>query len=186
MTTNVYEFGAALQGVARPSQFRVHINFPATLVTNSTAAKKSAALLVRAGSLPAYNSEDLQMMYRGRQFHESGEPTYQPWSCTVYNSSDFAVRTALEEWFAAIHDPEVVYGITRPENYKSTILVEQLDRAGNTLRVYKLVGAFPSEVGQVQLDYESGNQAETYEVNFIYDYFVVGGTDLLDNVSSSY
>lgn len=182
--TNIYEFSSYLGGVARPSQFRVHINFPSILVTDSNEAKHSATFLTKTASLPSYRTEPIEIFYRGRKINEAGEPTFEEWECTIINSSDFRIRKALEEWSNAIGSPDTVYGLTRPETYKGTILVEQLDRAGETLRVYKLFGAFPTATGTIELDYDNGNQVETYTPTFAYDYFTVGGKELLESATS--
>ncbi len=182
--TNIYEFSSYLGGVARPSQFRVHINFPSTIVTDSNEAKHSAIFLTKQANLPSYRTGDVEIFYRGRRIHEAGEPEFEQWECTIINSSDFRIRKALEEWANAMGAPDTVYGLTRPETYKGTILVEQLDRAGETLRVYKLFGAFPLETGRIELDYDNGNAVETYSASFAYDYFTVGGKELLESAVS--
>lgn len=179
--TTIFDFAAQLNSSARPNQFRVHINFPAALVENGSNVKEQATFLTHQASLPSYNTSDCQVFYRGRLIHEAGEKEYETWTCTIYNSSDFAIRTALEQWVSAIHDPEVIAGITRPESYKSTILIEQLDRNEETLRVYKLVGAWPTMTGTVDLSFAENSTVEQFQTTWVYDYFIVGDKDLLDN-----
>ena len=183
--STIFDFAAQLNSSARPNQFRVHIIFPTSLVTNGNAVKQQATFLTHRASLPSYNTEDCPVYYRGRLIHEAGEKTYEQWTCTIYNSADFAIRTALEQWVSAIHDPEVVAGITSPELYKSNILIEQLDRNDNTLRVYKLVGAWCTGTGNIELDMSNGNTVESFDCNFVYDYFIVGDSTLLENVEYS-
>ena len=179
--TNIYDFSSHLSGAARPNQFRVHINFPSGLVDNGSDAKRAATFLTHQARIPNYRSEDTPVYYRGRVFHEAGEPQFETWTCSIYNSADFIVRNAIEDWANAISDPSVVYGITRPETYKGIVFVEQLDREGNTLRVYKLVGAWPSDTGEIELSYQSNNEVEQFQVTFTYDYFVSGGAELLES-----
>ena len=181
--TNIYDFSSHLGGAARPSQFRVHINFPSGLVDDGSSAKRAATFLTHQAQIPNYRTEDTQIYYRGRVFHEAGEPQFDPWTCSIYNSADFGVRNALEQWVNAINAPDVVTGITRPETYKGTVFVEHLDREGNTIRVYKLVGAWPSDTGTIELSFQQANEAETYQVTFTYDYFVKGGAELLESAS---
>lgn len=182
MANTIFDFAAKLNASARPNQFRVHIIFPAPLVANSNSVKEQASFLTHTATLPSYETEDCQVFYRGRIIHEAGEKTYQQVRFGIYNSSDFAIRTAIEQWISAIHDPEIVAGITDPSQYKSNVLVEQLDRNNNTLRVYKMVGAWPASSGEISLSYQQGNEIESYDVAFYYDYFVTGGSELLDNV----
>ena len=189
MATNIYDFSAHLSGAVRANQFRVYIDFPSSLVArgmipHSSTAREAATFLTNQGQLPQYTTEDTPIYYRGRVFHEAGEPTFQPWTCTIYNSTDFVVREAIEKWANAINAPSYVYGTTIPETYKGDVLVEQLDREGNTLRVYKLVGAWPSDTGAVELSFQTNNEAETFQVTFTYDFFIVGGSELLTSAVS--
>lgn len=177
----IFDFASQLNSSARPNQFRVHIIFPTALVENGNAVKQQATFLTNVASLPSYNTQDCPVYYRGRLIHEAGEKEYEQWSCTIYNSADFAIRTAIEQWDNAIHDPQVVAGITVPASYKSNILIEQLDRNDNTLRVYKLVGCFPASTGRIELNFQEGSTLENFETTWYYDYFTVGGKELLES-----
>lgn len=177
--TTIFDFASQLNSSARPNQFRVHINFPTALVDNGANIKEQATFLTYQASLPGYRTEDISVYYRGRIIHEAGEKQYDQWQCTIYNSADFAIRSAIEQWISAIHDPEVIAGITRPESYKSTILIEQLDRNENTLRVYKLIGAWPLDSGSIELNFSEGAQIESFQTTWSYDYFIVDSADLL-------
>jgi hypothetical protein len=46
------------------------------------------------------------------------------------------------------------------------------------LKVYKFSDAYPTNIGQIQLDYDAANQIETFDVEFTYNYFTSNtGTD---------
>ena len=62
-------------------------------------------------------------------------------------------------------------GITNPANYQVDLSVHQLDRNGATVKTYKFVDAFPSEIGDIQLGYDQGNAIETFNVVFQYNYW---------------
>ena len=198
---NIQDFATALMASARPNQFRVHIIFPVDALIQQTItsalknlegggesfsslnAYEQATFLTHIASLPSYNIQDIPVYYRGRQIHEAGEPEYEQWSCTIYNSSDFKIRTAIEAWSNYIHDPSIIKGQTLPRKYKSDILIEQLDRNNNTLRVYKLVNAYPLSTGRVELNFQEGTTLETFDINWVYDYFEVGNKSFLETSS---
>lgn len=180
--STIFDFAAALNSSVRPNQFRVHIVFPTAVEGSKVAAFNEVTFLTHQASLPSYNTEDCPVYYRGRIIHESGEKSYEQWSCTIYNTSDFTVRTVIENWASLMHDPSVVAGSVDPNVYKSNILIEQLDRNDQCLRVYKLVGAWPSSTGTIELDYSQGTTVESLQLQFYFDYFVVGGDELLKNV----
>jgi hypothetical protein len=54
-----------------------------------------------------------------------------------------------------------------------TITVSQLDRNGGVLRKYKIIDAFPVEIGPVQLDFGTNDQISTFGATFQYQTFDV-------------
>ena len=168
---SIQEFSFALNSSARPNQFRVSITFP-TMVSGGQDAMRKGQYLVKSATIPESTIEDVLLSYRGRQYHEAGEKTFQPWTCTMYNSGDFKLRTALENWSNMIQNPDTTAGITIPSAYKSEILIQHLDRNGVVIAGYRLIGAYPQMIGQIQLDFESANQVETFDCTFVYDYFI--------------
>ena len=181
---NINEFAYALNSSARPNQFKISITFP-SIVSGGQDAMRSGTYLVKAGTIPEVTIEDVQVYYRGRQYHEAGEKTFQPWTCSIYNSGDFKIRKALEDWANQIQNSETTAGITSPQVYKSEIKIEHLDRNGQIIAGYKLIGAFPNQIGPIQLDFESGNQLEMFDVTFIYDYFVPDDSSTIGSVTET-
>ena len=167
----IYQFRDALNASARPNQFQVHITFPKGVA--DTKVVEAATHLTCQGSIPQSTIEDIQIMYRGKQYHEAGERTYSPWQCQIYNSANFKVRSALERWSHTILAAESTAGNDRPRDYKQNVEIKQLDRNGHVLRTYKLIGAYPQEVGEIQLDFSQGNTVEQFSCTFVYDYFTV-------------
>ena len=169
---SIYQFADALKASARPNQFKIHINFPENL-DNALEVNRAALFLTCQGSIPQSTIEDIQIMFRGKQYHEAGERTYSPWQCQIYNSANFKVRSALERWSHMILAAESTAGNDRPRDYKQTVEIKQLDRNGHVLRTYKLIGAYPQEVGEIQLDFSQGNTIEQFPCTFVYDYFTI-------------
>ena len=169
---NIYQFADALNASARPNQFQIHINFPAA-VSGGLNANRAALYLTCQGSIPQSTIEDIQIMFRGKQYHEAGERTYSPWTCQIYNGTDFKVRSALERWSHTILAAESTAGNDRPRDYKQNVEIKHLDRNGHVLRTYTLIGAYPQEVGEIQLDFSQGNTIEQFSCTFVYDYFTI-------------
>lgn len=169
---SISQFANHLNASARPNQFKVHIVFPG-FVEDSVAINTSATFLTCQGSIPQSTIEDIQIMYRGKQYHEAGERTYSPWTCQIYNSSDFRVRRALEQWSHTILSAESTAGVDTPALYKRRIVIDHLDRNGHILRSYVLHGAYPQDVGEISLGFDQGNTIEQFSCTFVYDYFTV-------------
>lgn len=167
----ISEFKAMMTGGgARPNQFRVELGFPAFVSTGADVGLK-AMFLCKAAQLPASTVENISVQYRGRPVNFAGERTFQPWTITVYNDVDFAVRNALETWSNGVQNLSSTNGITNPLDYQTDMTVHQLDRNGAIVKTYKFRDAYPVEIGAIALDYEAGNQIETFDVTFQYNYW---------------
>ena len=168
---NISDFKAQLTGGgARANQFRVELSFP-SFVTLGAVAGVQAQFLCNAAQLPSSTIEPISVLYRGRPVNFAGERTFQPWTVSIYNDTNFNIRNALEQWSNGIQNNAATTGITNPQNYQVDLAVHQLDRNGATVKTYKFVDAFPTEVGDIQLGYDQGNAIETFSVTFLYNYW---------------
>jgi hypothetical protein len=170
---NISDFKAQLAtGGARPNQFRVILNFPQNMVGSlGMVAGRAVQFLCNATSLPASVVEDIPLTYRGRPVHFAGERVFQPWTITVYNTAEFDIRNALEAWQHKIAEYNTTYGIATPATYQSQMMVQQLDRSDKVLKSYQFIGAFPTNIGPIQLDFQQNQNIEQFDVEFTYDYF---------------
>ena len=168
---NIADFNANMTGGgARPNQFRVDLAFP-SYVTGGRVAAVQGQFLCKAAQLPASTLENLPIQYRGRAVNFAAERTFAPWTVTVYNDTDFGIRTAIESWQNGIQEYATTEGRTNPNDYQADLLVTQLDRNGAGVKQYKFVDAFPLSIGIVQLDYDTTNAIETFDVEFQYNFF---------------
>lgn len=159
-----------LGGGARSSQFRVELAFP-SWASNGALAGQQAQFLCKAASLPQSTVASIPTYYRGRVVHVAGEREFQPWTITVYNDTNFSIRSAFESWSDGIQSYTAIGGRTNPTEYETDLLVHQLDRNGAILKSYKFFDAFPTDIGAIALDFENTNQIETFEVTFQYNFF---------------
>ena len=169
----INDFKAALLGGgARANQFEIQINFPEFALTDGDRAnQKDTQLLCKSAVLPSSTVSNIPVQFRGRIVNLAGERTFAAWSATIINDTGFTIRNALEKWSGSILSYETTEGITIPRDYQKELLVTQLDRNGEKLKTYKFIDAYPTSVGEIQLDYETDNTIETYTVEFTYNYF---------------
>jgi hypothetical protein len=172
------------QGV-KPNLFEVEFAFP-TGVTAPTSGL--ASYMCKAGALPASNIGVIEVPFRGRTIKIAGDRTFDTWTATFINDSGFSVRQSMEQWMQLINKHEANTGdlyvpsSSGSTGYTKDLIVRQLERdsAGpnSVIRVYKLVGAFPTNVSQIDLAYDSNDQIEDFTVEFQYQYWTVesGGT----------
>ena len=141
-------------GGARSNLFEVVLNFPSIAPASSEVLDK-ARFLVKAANLPASNISDITVPFRGRILHVAGDRTFDSWTITVINDTDFAIRSAMENWMDAINRVSDNTGSTDPASYQADATVFQLDRSGETLRSYRFYDIFPTQVAPINLSYDT-------------------------------
>lgn len=174
MAFNINEMRAGLAlGGARPTLFRVELTNP---VNNESDA--IAPFLIRATSLPSSTINPIEIPYFGRKIKIAGDRTFDTWSVTIMNDEDFRIRHTMEQWHNQINSLQTNLNLnadSSPANYKSTALVTQYGKAGEELRRYKFNGIFPTEISTIDLDWDSTDQIENFQVTFAYDWYEVDG-----------
>ena len=157
-------------GGARPNLFEVELNFPGALGENSSGgAKELAKFLVKAANLPASNINVIDVPFRGRNLKIAGDRTFDVWTITIINDTDFAIRSAFEKWMNTINRVSDNTGTTNPADYQADAFVFQLDRSGETLRKYKFYDVFPTQVAPIELSYDAqGIQEFQVELQVLY------------------
>ncbi|AAX44508.1 tail tube monomer [Prochlorococcus phage P-SSM2] len=155
-------------GGARANLFEVVLTFPDVAQPDSAVLDK-ARFLVKGANLPASNVAQIEVPFRGRVLKIAGDRTFDSWTVTVINDTDFAIRSAFERWSNTINRLSDNTGLTNPADYQSDAYVYQLDRDGSTLRSYRFYDTFPTQVGPIELSYDAqGIQEFTVELQVQY------------------
>ena len=150
-------------GGARPNLFEVELAFPEEIAIDND-VKEKARFLVKAAALPASNITPIDVNFRGRILKIAGDRTFDTWTITVINDTDFAIRSAFEKWMNAINKLDDASGLTDPEQYQKDAMVHQLDRDGGVLRSYKFWDIYPTNISTIDLSYETTDTIEEFTV----------------------
>ena len=155
-------------GGARANLFEVVLTFPDAAKPAQDVLEK-ARFLVKGANLPASNVSPIEVPFRGRVLKIAGDRTFDSWTVTVINDTDFAIRSAFERWSNTINRLSDNTGLTNPADYQADAYVYQLDRDGSTLRSYRFFDTFPTQVGPIELSYDAqGVQEFTVELQVQY------------------
>ena len=150
-------------GGARSNLFEVVLSFPDIAPADTNVLDK-ARFLVKGANLPASNIAFIDVPFRGRTLKVAGDRSFESWTVTILNDTDFAIRSAFENWMNKINRVSDNTGVTDPTSYTADAFVYQLDRDGSTLRSYHFYDVFPTSVGAITLDYATGNNVEEFTV----------------------
>ena len=127
--------------------------------------------LVKSTTLPATVIEEVPVSWQGFEFKTAGKYTYSTWSVVFHVDKDATIRQNFMEWQRFIHDPTSnIY--SSPDLYMADQHVTLLNDSGSPITSYTFIGAWPSNVSDVPLDYTSTDIAE-FTVEFTYQYHVM-------------
>ena len=127
--------------------------------------------MCKAAQLPASVIAPITIPFRGRQLQIAGDRTFEPWTVTVINDTDFAVRNAMERWMNGINQHNNNTGLVDPVEYQADMIVEQLNKAGESVKRYDFRGTFPTNVSAIELSYDTENAIEEFTVELQVQYW---------------
>ena len=101
----------------------------------------------------------------------AGDRTFEPLSLTVINDANFVVRNAFESWANGINNFAENTGLADMNDYVCDVVIEQLNKAGETTKRYDFRGCWPSNVSTIDLNYDSENTIEEFTVELQVQYW---------------
>lgn len=159
-------------GGARPNLFEVVLAFPTSVApANENEVLQKSRFLVKAAALPSSTIAPVEIPFRGRILKVAGDRTFETWTITVINDTDFMIRSAMEKWMNTINKLDDASGITNPVDYQTDAMVHQLDRDGSTLRSYRFKSIFPTNISTIDLSYETTDTIEEFTVEMQVHYW---------------
>ena len=132
--------------------------------------------LCKTAALPGQVIEPMEIKYKGLTVKLAGDRTFESWTVTVLNDTDFNVRNAMERWMNGINAHQANTGLTNPVDYQADLIVEQLDRDESVIKTYNFRGCFPINVSAIDVNYETVDTVEEFTTEFAVQYWESGTT----------
>ena len=187
MAHSLTDFKSRLSGGgARPNLFEV-------IITNDDLPDGITSLdadtfkyLCKAAQLPASNVASIDVPFRGRTFKVAGDRTFDTWTITIINDTDFSIRQTMEEWMQFVANYQEASGGTTPDTYMASAVVKQLGRLpsnvgngeGNSrgegldvIAVYRFADIFPTNISAIDVSYDTTDTIEEFTVEFQVNYW---------------
>ena len=166
------------QGGARPSLFTVELLFPSQI---KNVPSKKSKFFVKGASIPASTVGSFDVFYNGKAIKVAGDRTFETWDTTIINDEDYGIRIALEKWMELISNHKLN---TRSKDkldssegetasYKQDIYVTQFGKDGEHKHHYHFLGAFPSALSTINLDWGT-QEIEEFTCTWSYDRWMPG------------
>ena len=139
---------------ARPNLFEVSI------------AQMDTKMMIKTASLPATTVGVVEVPYQNRKMKVPGDRTFADWTATIINDEAYVVRGALLSW---------QQGITGFSQFSSTlgvsdahrkIEIQPINRGGEDSTHSVNVYGWPSEIGTIDLSWETPDAIQEYTVTF--------------------
>jgi hypothetical protein len=173
MAFSVNEFRAQMQGDgARPNLFEVSMPFPSFSAPGNADTKLT--FMCKSAGLPGSTVGVVPVQYFGRELKFVGNRSFADWTITIINDEDFGIRNAFERWMNGInsHNLNIRNPLaTAPAGYSVDGDVKQFGKAGNTLKRYRFVGLFPTDLSQIDVDWGSNDTIEEFSVTLAYQWW---------------
>ena len=137
---------------------------------------RTMSYLCKATNLPGMTLGEVAVPFRGRVLYIAGDRTFETWTTTIMNDTDFAIRNAMERWMNEINSMSDNSGLENPSDYQVDSFVDQLDRAGQVIKSYTFRGLFPITIANIDLGYDTYDAVEEFEVTYRYQFFETNTT----------
>ena len=181
MAFSVNEFRSQMAGDgARPNLFEVSMPFPS--FASPANAQTKLTFMCKTAQLPGSTVGVVPVQYFGRELKFVGNRTFADWTISVINDEDFIVRNAFERWMNGInsHNFNVRNPLAlAPLGYSVDAEVSQFGKQGNTLKKYRFVGVYPTDITPIDVDWGSNDTIEEFSVTLTYQWWDAVDTGVL-------
>lgn len=188
MTFKVDNFRSALVfDGARPNLFEVKMSFPEYVGGDGGYSR----FMIKTAQLPGSTIGSITVPYFGREVKVAGNRTFAEWTVTIINDESFLLRNKFERWHRGINenvanlrDARALNAAGGPISYATDLEVNQYSKLGGgsgdfsgfpgiggALKNYKFIGAFPTDIAAIDLDWGSNDTIEEFSVTFAYQYW---------------
>jgi hypothetical protein len=150
-----------------------------TLTPTGDEIESDDYMMIKSAGLPASTITEIPVPFRGRTLKIAGDRTFDIWTITVINDTDFKWRNIFERWMNYIVKVSDGSGEIEPEEYMVDMNVTQLSKGPGTalntpgtqggdidvLRKYIVHSVFPTNISQIDLSYNNENEIEEFTVD---------------------
>ena len=167
-----------IKGGARPSLFQVELLFPQVAGIKQPTIKSK--FLVKGATIPASTIGTHDVYFHGRAVRVAGDRTFDTWETTIINDEDYGIRIAIEQWMDLIAEHKLNIRNTKLKtkegeaaDYKQSLKVTQFSKSGRDIHHYHFLGAFPTALSTIALDWGT-QEIEEYTCTWTYDRWMPG------------
>jgi hypothetical protein len=168
---NINDFTSRFGNGARSNLFEIELS------------DVDGAFFCKGAQIPGRTVSVVPLKYLGLTLNIAGETTFPEWTVTVFNDEGSTVRTNIENWMEDIRRGEVQNGVTNFK-YLKTANVVCFDPMNNQISHYTIANIFPTDLGPIDLSWDSADTIQEYTITFAYSHWKKEGSVNNNSVSS--
>ena len=155
-------------GLSRTNRFDSIINIPPRIITGGDRGR-DLTLLCESASLPGKQITTLEWSLYGSNIKIPTGYIYDDVTMVFNITNDYYVKNIFDEWQNLVISDET-YNLSYNTEFKTDILIRQLDEVDKPIHVTKLFNAYPITVQTITLDNNSESTVQKLSVVFSYEY----------------
>jgi len=167
-----------IKGGARPSLFQVELHYPG--VSGIKEPPRKSKFFVKGATIPASTVGSYDVFFHGKALKVAGDRSFDTWETTIINDEDYSHRIAIEQWMDLLashrlntRNKSLNTKEGETADYKKTLTVTQFSREGEDIHHYHFLGAFPTALSTIALDWGT-QEIEEYTCTWTYDRWMPG------------
>jgi hypothetical protein len=164
MAFNLSTFRRKVHSIGRNQYFAVRIP--------QVGDEETITAMARTTTLPAMNHSSLPVWYRGLAMKIDNRPEFTEWNVNFLCDEAHGFRNVFLKWMASAYSVQTLTNVAHNVYKKDGLSVSQLASDGSITSTAIFMGAFPTNVGEINLSQEGG-EVETFQVTFTYDYYLM-------------
>lgn len=124
----------------------------------------------KGSSIPGKTVSKIPVKFRGRELYYNGTvPKFEDWKVDIQEDITYATRTSLEAWLGVEADNLTGFGMITPAVTKDLEIFMLAPGVDVPVGIYKLINAFPYNLGEINLNQESTESVVNYSCIFSID-----------------
>jgi len=176
------------RGIARDFQLKV-TQFIVNGIPALNSEDTNDLVFVKAASLPGKTINTIDATFMGLSFQIPGNVSYEnkKWDVTFYCTQDYILRGLLETSIQNTFDNTTSIGNMEPRGLTQNVIqLSLVDDQLNEIKIYKLLGAFITNIADIEYDMTGSGKPVSVKATIAYQYWTAGdGSDTAGNTEAT-
>lgn len=174
MSFTIQDFKDNLSNIVRPNKFLAIVNCPSLISSYQGIGTDEMIFYVQSTMIPDRTFNEIEFKYYGMSYKLPASEIIQDLVISFLCDDKWNVRQYFEQWAQLINNRnDSVKGYSSELFADSSIIIQQLGIDNNVIASYEFFNIFPKIVDQIELNQDTFDTAESFQVTFAYSHWKV-------------